>query len=147
IVDGKLKLGNWTFLYLGTQPETWDDAGAIGLGAGSISTYQSARAGEAYAFTSAALHRLARSVKLGSRTLFQDHAKVADAAAAGMKVNPDAASAKPRQFRHLKLLAVTGGTPRGLPPQQGELGSHIRSSTVNASHGTRLLLPLKVLNS
>lgn len=95
IVDAKLKLGNWTFLYLGTQPETWDDAGAIGLGAGSISTYQSARAGEAYAFTSAALHSLARSVKLGSRTLFQDHAKVADAAAAGMKVNADAASLKP----------------------------------------------------
>jgi hypothetical protein len=89
-VDAKLNLGNWTFVYLGTQPETWADAGAIGVGAGSVATYQSAMARAAYCVASDALHSLACSELAGSRNLIKDYAKVDDAAAAGMQVTPGA---------------------------------------------------------
>lgn len=95
-VDAKLNLGNWTFVYLGTQPETWDDAGAIGVRAGSTSLYRSDMARAAYGITSAALHEMARSEQLGSDSLFSEHAKADDAAAAGMHVTPAKPSPEPK---------------------------------------------------
>jgi hypothetical protein len=117
-VDAKLNLGNWTFVYLGTQPETWAEAGAIGVGAGSISTYQPEMARAAYAFTSEALHSLASSPMAGSRNLFQDHAKANDAAAAGMKVTPvvpcpDPKAASVPKAPHLSWRKTVGSASNG----------------------------------
>ena len=95
-VEAKLNLGNWTFVYLGTQPETWDDAGAIGVRAGSTSLYRSDMARAAYGITSAALHEMARSEQMGSDSLFSEHAKADDAAAAGMHVTPAKPSPEPK---------------------------------------------------
>src|SRR5260370_16134090 len=77
-VDAKLNLGNWTFVYLGTQPETWAEAGAIGVGAGSISTYPTQIAPAAFAFTSAALPSFGTSSVVGGPHPVSDPATAPD---------------------------------------------------------------------
>ena len=34
-IEDRLNQGTWSFVYLGTQPETWDDARSIGVGVGA----------------------------------------------------------------------------------------------------------------
>lgn len=84
-IEGKLTLGNWTFTYLGTQPETWNDASAIGVGVGAVASYTPTRASAAYAVSANAVRSLSRSTARGSRALFSDHVSHSVSAAAGMK--------------------------------------------------------------
>jgi len=95
VIDAKLALGNWTFTYLGTQPETWDDAGVIGVGAGASATYQPHMANAAYRATASALHSMSASRAMGSRTLLKSYVPTRAAAAAGMKINKPTFSQKP----------------------------------------------------
>lgn len=41
-IDERIKRGNWTFTYLGTQPETWSNASALGVGVGVFGYVQRA---------------------------------------------------------------------------------------------------------
>ena len=47
-IDERIKRGNWTFTYLGTQPETWDDASSLGMGVGASATYNAHNARATY---------------------------------------------------------------------------------------------------
>lgn len=87
-IEAKLNAGDWTFTYLGTQPETWDDAGAIGISMGATSSYTGNMASAAYAVTSDAVRTFSRSASMGTRSLMADHVSPRAAARAGMKVKP-----------------------------------------------------------
>jgi hypothetical protein len=89
-IDSKLSAGNWTFTYLGTQPETWDDAGKIGVGAGASATYQPQMANAAYVTMACAVGKLAASPQLGTRTLMSSFVDDEDAKSAGVTKHPPA---------------------------------------------------------
>lgn len=84
-IDSKLKLGNWTFTYLGTQPETWDDAQSLGIAPGATATYTPTMAKAAYRATAGAVHNLAASASMGTRTLMSSHLPSSVASTSGMK--------------------------------------------------------------
>jgi hypothetical protein len=55
-IDDRIKRGNWSFTYLGTQPETWNEAQSIGVGVGASAVYDAHNAHATYgamAFASA----------------------------------------------------------------------------------------------
>ena len=90
VIAAKLALGNWTFTYLGTQPETWDDAQALGIAVGATAGYQGRMAQSAYAAVSHAVHTLAASSDRQSKNLFASrHASAARMRAAGMTIQPE----------------------------------------------------------
>jgi hypothetical protein len=88
-IESKLKLGNWTFTYLGTQPETWNDAGAIGVAAGAVASYTPAMASAAYAATSHAVRSMSNSSAMGTRSLMSTYVPQHMARAAGMNIRPN----------------------------------------------------------
>lgn len=83
-IEAKLQLGNWTFQYLGTQPETWDDAAKLGVSVGSVATYAPAMASVAYAAVGSSVRNLVRSDLCGTRTLMTVFMPVEASLAAGM---------------------------------------------------------------
>jgi hypothetical protein len=85
IIESKLKLGNWTFTYLGTQPETWAAASAIGIAPGATAMYTGTKSHAAYAATSNAVVSLSRSAQMGTCCLVDDYIPDAVATNAGMK--------------------------------------------------------------
>ena len=87
-IEDRLNQGTWAFVYLGTQPETWDDARSIGVGVGATAVYDPARAGESYALVAMAVHAHARSSEAGTRSLFSQRLNRPEAAAAGMTTDP-----------------------------------------------------------
>lgn len=88
-IDTRLKEGNWTFTYLGTQPETWDDATAAGVPAGSVVRYTPTMARAAYSAVASSVSRLAADKsRLGSKDLMDDYLSEAEADAAGMQKTP-----------------------------------------------------------
>lgn len=88
VIAAKLDLGNWTFTYLGTQPETWDDAMALGIVAGASAGYSGNMAHATYSATSDAVHAMAASSAPQSRSLFASHGNQRAMRAAGMTVKP-----------------------------------------------------------
>jgi hypothetical protein len=89
-IDEKLKAGDWTFTYLGTQPETWADAAAIGLTRGATAGFQPGMAAAMYATVADSVGNLSRSVHTSSSSLFTSrHANLADMTVAGMTVKAD----------------------------------------------------------
>ena len=97
VVEDRLKQGNWAFTYLGTQPETWADAQAIGIGAGATAVYDSSRASASYAVMAKAIRSHARSSERGSRDLFAQNLNQPEAAAGGMKTNPSESEQEPNK--------------------------------------------------
>jgi uncharacterized protein YegL len=89
-IDDRIKRGNWTFTYLGTQPETWDDASSLGMGVGASATYNAQNAGATYATMAAASMKMARGVSGQSTSFFHDNTTVAMRCAVGMKTADDA---------------------------------------------------------
>ncbi len=86
-IDEKLRAGDWTFTYLGTQPETWADAGVLGL-AGTAAIYRPATAGKAYQAVAMSLSRLAASPHRSSRDLMTDWMSAEERAEAGISKEP-----------------------------------------------------------
>jgi hypothetical protein len=96
-IEAKLNAGNWSFVYLGTQPETWDDATSIGVGIGATASYTPAMASMAYASTSHAVHAMSASSSFGTRSLLSRYGNKKMMRAAGMGMKPDAGTpAKPK---------------------------------------------------
>ncbi len=92
-VEAKLTAGDWTFTYLGTQPETWADAQAFGIAAGATVTYTPTMAQQAYHATASAVRSLSASASRGTRTLMSSHLSDATATRAGMRKHPPKPSA------------------------------------------------------
>jgi uncharacterized protein YegL len=72
-IDERVKRGNWTFTYLGTQPETWDDASSLGMGVGASATYNAANAGATYRTMASASMNMARGVHASSTSFLHDN--------------------------------------------------------------------------
>lgn len=87
-IEAKLNAGDWTLTYLGTQPETWADAGAIGIGAAATASYTPHMAAQAYAATSSAVRSLSASSHRASRSLMADYVPDNVALNAGMRKKP-----------------------------------------------------------
>lgn len=85
-IDSRLKEGNWSFTYLGTQPETWDDAVAFGVASGAAAQYTPKRAHAAYTALACSVARLsADKSRKSTRTLMDDYLSEAEAVEAGIQ--------------------------------------------------------------
>jgi von Willebrand factor type A domain len=84
-IEDKIKSGNWTFTYLGTQPETWDEAAKIGIIAGSTATYTPGTASRSYNTMSASISNFSKSAQLGTQNLVADFVSDEDAKKSDMK--------------------------------------------------------------
>ncbi len=89
VIAGKLDLGNWTFTYLGTQPETWDDASSLGIGVGATASYSGQQAQATYHVVLDSVHAMATSSDRQSLNLFRSkHADPGAMRDAGMGTKP-----------------------------------------------------------
>ncbi len=88
-IDDRIKRGNWTFTYLGTQPETWDDASSLGMGVGASATYNAANAGATYATMATASANMARSFAPQSVSFLHDNTTPQMRCAVGMSTSTD----------------------------------------------------------
>lgn len=88
-IDERIKRGNWTFTYLGTQPETWDDASSLGMGVGASATYNAQNAGATYATMAAASANMARSVFTQSHSFVAENTTPMMRGAVGMSIQTD----------------------------------------------------------
>ena len=98
-IDERIKRGNWTFTYLGTQPETWTDASSLGMGVGASATYNAQNAGATYAAMAFASANMARSVRGQSMSFVADNIAPAARRSLGMKIQGDP-SAKAQEAYH-----------------------------------------------
>lgn len=112
-IDAKIKLGNWTFTYLGTQPETWDDATSIGVGVGATVTFDPQQSHQTYAYMANTLKSFASSPVMACANLMSD-GRFSDANAAakiGMKTHtsagPRAAKPAPSSIRTQKSAKMS----------------------------------------
>jgi hypothetical protein len=66
--------GNWTFAYLGSDPSTFDEAGGIGVAAGSTQAYSADKHGtvSAYATASLSTNRWMDSAKSSDSAFFEE---------------------------------------------------------------------------
>lgn len=72
-IDDRIKRGNWTFTYLGTQPETWDDATSLGVGVGASANYNAHNAHATYGVMASASANMARSFAPQSASFLHDN--------------------------------------------------------------------------
>jgi hypothetical protein len=89
-IEERLKRGNWSFTYLGTQPETWADASSLGVGVGASATYDAANAHATYATMAMASMNMARSSASGSRSFLHDNTTRSMRSAVKMSTQADA---------------------------------------------------------
>ncbi len=118
-IDERIKRGNWTFTYLGTQPETWDDASSLGMGVGASAVYTPTNAGATYRAMASASASMARSAQGQSVSFLHDNTTVASRSFVGMKTATDD---DPSGLGVGVSSAIPGtsssipGTPRQAPP-------------------------------
>ena len=94
-IDSRLKEGNWSFTYLGTQPETWADAAAFGVAFGATAQYVPKRAREAYSALACSISRLATDgSRRGTSTLMDDYLSEKEAVEAGIQKKAEPQSEK-----------------------------------------------------
>lgn len=74
MIDAKLGTGKYTFQYLGTQPETWNDAAKVGLVAGSTVMYTVADTRSMYAAVASGVNNFSASSLTMSGSLTADYA-------------------------------------------------------------------------
>lgn len=90
LIDSKLASGKHTFQYFGAQPETWSDAKAIGLSAGSTYRMDVTRTGETYTMMSNAVRNFANdSTVFASQNMTRAYADPNLVAAANLTVSDD----------------------------------------------------------
>lgn len=117
-IDERIKRGNWTFTYLGTQPETWDDATSLGVGVGASATYTPTNAAATYATMATASANMARSAFTQSASFLHDNTTPMMRCSVGMKTSTDADDAVPTGLGVPVGVGVTfGNVPASSIPQ------------------------------
>lgn len=113
LVDECLKTDRWTFQYLGTQPETWGDAGNIGLGVGSTMTFSNigAQGAAAYNVTSDGIKNFSKSAFTSTNNLGSRYAGAAMREAACMVSVDDGTADKIAS--DVKITTTTAGPDQG----------------------------------
>lgn len=122
-IDERIKRGNWTFTYLGTQPETWDDANSLGVGVGASATYNAQNAGATYQTMAFASANMARSIHGQSCSFMEDCTTPLERSAVGMRTQTDdAKDAVPVGVGNaLNPAGISWSTPvsrQSIPPKQ-----------------------------
>lgn len=88
-ITEKIGQGDWTFTYLGTQPETWDAASGIGISVGNTINYVGANAASTYTAMAAGRSSLAIS-SLRATSVFTSSIPQSMVDKSEMKVSPPA---------------------------------------------------------
>jgi len=88
-IDERIKRGNWTFTYLGTQPETWDDAQSLGVGVGASASYNAQNAQATYATMAAATMSMGRASASASKSFLHDNTTRSMRSFVGMRTADD----------------------------------------------------------
>lgn len=88
-IDDRIKRGNWTFTYLGTQPETWNDAHSLGVGVGASASYNAQNANATYATMMSATACMSRSSAPQSMRFLHDNISKVTRARVGMRTQTD----------------------------------------------------------
>jgi len=88
-IDERIKRGNWTFTYLGTQPETWDAATSLGVGVGASAVYDPTNAHGTYVLVAGATMGMARSARAQSTSFLTDNMSKAQMDVVGLHVQDD----------------------------------------------------------
>lgn len=88
-IDDRIKRGNWSFTYLGTQPETWNDAQSLGVGVGASATYDAQNAGQTYATMAFATSQGGRAEPGGFKSFLSENSTRSMRASVGMKTQDD----------------------------------------------------------
>ena len=112
-IDSRLKEGNWSFTYLGTQPETWDDASAFGVAFAGAARYTPRRAGAAYSALASSISRLAADEsRRGTPALMADYLSEKEAVEAGIqkRAEPKSEKGSPQRGKENHKLAISEGT-------------------------------------
>lgn len=94
-IDERIKRGNWTFTYLGTQPETWDEAQSLGVGVGASANYDATNAQAVYATVASATANMSRCAAPQSVSFLHDNTTPMMRSAARMSTRTDAAGSSP----------------------------------------------------
>jgi len=97
-IEDKIASGNWTFTYLGTQPETWDNAQAIGIAAGASGICDPLSYSKSYGIISASVSNFSKSSQASTRSLISDFVSDKDAEDAGIKKQKQA-TPEPKRWR------------------------------------------------
>jgi hypothetical protein len=111
-IDERIKRGNWTFTYLGTQPETWNDAQKVGIAAGSSASYNAANADATYSTMASATMDFARSVQPQSLNFLHENLTRSRREAVGMRTQDDAQADMAE--------AMAGMAPSNPPPAKNK---------------------------
>lgn len=130
-IDERIKRGNWTFTYLGTQPETWDDASSLGMGVGASATYTAQNAHATYSTMAMASSNMARSPMRSSSAFMADNTTHGVRASVGMKMQGD----DDPLVNSLTGVGVSSGITGGL-------GSSVKTSVPPRSPFKRHVKPL-----
>lgn len=101
LIDEKLKAGNWTFTYMGTQPETWSDSATMGTGMAAATNYNPAMARQSYIATAGATRAFGASSMRTSSNIHKDFMTPESRLMAGLKTDDDLTDAE--------KLAMLGG--------------------------------------
>lgn len=88
-IDERIKRGNWTFTYLGTQPETWAAAQSLGVGVGASAVYDASNAHATYATMASATMSMGRAQGSGSTSFLHDNLSKSMRASVGMRTADD----------------------------------------------------------
>ena len=88
-IDERIKRGNWTFTYLGTQPETWSDASSLGVGVGASAIYNAQNARATYSTIASASMDMARSAAPQSVSFLHDNTSKGMRSFVGMSTQTD----------------------------------------------------------
>ena len=89
LVNEKSQKANWTFVYLGTQPETWEDAGAINMSMGNTMSYNPRSSKAAYSAMAGATRSWRSSPQEKTANFSMDYLSEEQAAAADIQRKPE----------------------------------------------------------
>lgn len=124
-IDERIKRGNWTFTYLGTQPETWADASSLGVGVGASAIYNAQNANATYATMAMASAQGARSAPGQYKSFISANTSRLQRSAVGMSVADDEPVVSVTTTVPLTTSSMIGGGVGG-----GLTGIHLGSGSI-----------------
>jgi len=121
-IEAKINLGNWTFSYLGTQPETWADGAGLGMGVGAGATFNKQYTGQTYTVMGNLSNKMSASPVRGTRSFMSDeqYVEASDVqmmADAGMNVN-DGSNPQPTTATIPQVTVPPADPPKAKTPDK-----------------------------
>lgn len=128
-IDERIKRGNWSFTYLGTQPETWNEASSLGVGVGASAIYDAANAHATYKTMAYASAQGGRSAPGQSRSFLADNTTVSMRSAVGMRMATDDSDLADLVTKTTTTAAPPAETPRKSPFGRSSIAKPVSSKS------------------